>query len=211
MPLGDAFRSIFRCAGRPAIDARGALTAAAAGGHRAPSLPTWSASSRCAADSKLAAGHAAPSRDHRRTRGRALCRALEALADFESYFRTLKPKTRKNMRNARNRLERDGALAHHVADRPREKLGVIAAHPCPAAPSACKDQGLTSRAFRDPRLRRFLREPAGRARYDLLAMSLRHNDEPIAEQWGFVHQQRYYAFVASRDFEQSTKARASCT
>jgi len=31
-------------------------------------------------------------------------------------------------------------------------------------------------------------------------MSLRHKGEPVAEQWGFVHRGRYYAFVASRDF-----------
>jgi CelD/BcsL family acetyltransferase involved in cellulose biosynthesis len=31
-------------------------------------------------------------------------------------------------------------------------------------------------------------------------MSLTHNGTPIAEQWGFVHGGRYYAFVASRDF-----------
>jgi len=36
--------------------------------------------------------------------------ALSAFEDYDAYFQTIKPKTRKNMRNDRNRLERDGAV-----------------------------------------------------------------------------------------------------
>ena len=130
---------------------------------------------------------------------------LAAHDDFETYFRTLKPKTRKNMRNARNRLEREGALTHHVAETPARRSASSPA-PSPAAPDASRDQGLTSRAFTDPDFATFCASLADRPDIDLLAMSLRHNDEPIAEQWGFVHPGRYYAFVASRDFEQSDES-----
>lgn len=51
--------------------------------------------------------------------------ALDSFPDFDSYFSTIKPKTRKNMRNARNRLERDGAITHHVAASSDATLGII--------------------------------------------------------------------------------------
>ncbi|HWA18252.1 MAG TPA: GNAT family N-acetyltransferase [Devosia sp.] len=130
---------------------------------------------------------------------------LAAHPDFETYFKTLKPKTRKNMRNARNRLEREGTLTHQIAASRDETLGVIA-RTLSGRAGRLRDQGLTSRAFTDPDFATFCASLADRPGIDLLAMSLRHNDEPIAEQWGFVHQGRYYAFIASRDFEQSDES-----
>lgn len=130
---------------------------------------------------------------------------LAAYPDFASYFSSLKPKTRKNMRNARNRLERDGALTHQVATSTDEIRAVIARTLAGRA-GRLRDQGLTSRAFTDPGFAAFCTSLAGRADTQLLAMSLRHGGQPIAEQWGFVHRGRYYAFVASRDFEQSEES-----
>ncbi len=34
---------------------------------------------------------------------------------------------------------------------------------------------------------------------ELLAMTLCHGDKPVADQWGFVHKGRYYAFMATWD------------
>ncbi|WP_224704086.1 GNAT family N-acetyltransferase [Devosia aquimaris] len=131
--------------------------------------------------------------------------ALDAFPDFEAYFATIKPKTRKNMRNARNRLERDGAVTHHVASSTAEQLGVIT-RTLTGRAERLKDQGLTSRAFRDTAFTDFCKSLAGRADTPLLAMSLHHKDVAIAEQWGFIHNQRYYAFVASRDFSNSDES-----
>lgn len=131
--------------------------------------------------------------------------ALDAFPDFASYFSTVRVKTRKNMRNARNRLERDGAVTHHVAQNAGETLGVIE-RTLSGRADRLRDQGLTSRAFRDAAFTTFCRGMAQRADLPVMAMSLRHNDEPIAEQWGFVHKQRYYAFVASRDFSNSDES-----
>lgn len=130
---------------------------------------------------------------------------LAGYPDFAAYFQTIKAKTRKNMRNARNRLERDGALTHHVATTRDETLGVIARTLAGRA-GRLRDQGLTSRAFTDPAFADFCASLADREDIELLAMSLRHNGQPIAEQWGFVHQGRYYAYVASRDFEASDES-----
>ena len=131
--------------------------------------------------------------------------ALSAFPDFASYFGTIKPKTRKNMRNDRNRLEREGTLDHHVAATSEEKLGVIR-RTLTGRAERLRDQGLTSRAFRDTAFTDFCTTLADRADMPVMAMSLRHNDQPIAEQWGFVHNQRYYAFVASRDFSNSDES-----
>ena len=131
--------------------------------------------------------------------------ALDAFADYAGYFATIKPKTRKNMRNDRNRLERDGAVTHVVAATPAEKLGVID-RTLSGRADRLKDQGLTSRAFRDSAFSDFCRSLASRDDMPVLAMSLHHNDAAIAEQWGFVHNQRYYAFVASRDFANSDES-----
>lgn len=127
--------------------------------------------------------------------------ALSNFADFAAYHQTIKPKTRKNMRNARNRLEREGVLEHIAAANAEDVRGVIA-RTLEGRAGRLKQQGLTSRAFRDGAFADFCTAlSAGKADGpELLAMSLRHNGEPIAEQWGFVHRGRYYAYVASRDF-----------
>ena len=131
--------------------------------------------------------------------------ALNAFDDFAAYFQTIKPKTRKNMRNDRNRLERDGAVEHHVAATPEEALGVVE-RTLSGRANRLKDQGLSSRAFRDTTFMDFCTSLPNRADVPILAMSLLHKGEPIAEQWGFVHKQRYYAFVASRDFGNSDES-----
>jgi CelD/BcsL family acetyltransferase involved in cellulose biosynthesis len=203
MPLGGAFPQYADFLVDPAVDARAALAALlrAAAASRPADMVTFL---KVRADSNLAC--ALP-------RNAVSTGALEgaphvdlaAHADFETYFKTLKPKTRKNMRNARNRLEREGTLIHHVAAS-REETRRIIARTLAGRAGRLRDQGLTSRAFTDPDFARFCASLADRPDIDLLAMSLHHKDEPIAEQWGFVHQGRYYAFVASRDFDQSDES-----
>lgn len=131
--------------------------------------------------------------------------ALSAFADYAAYFQTIKPKTRKNMRNARNRLEREGALTHHVAETEEQRRGVIERTLLGRA-DRLRDQGLSSRAFRDAAFADFCAALPARPDISVMAMSLRHHGDAIAEQWGFVHQQRYYAFVASRDFSNSDES-----
>ena len=132
--------------------------------------------------------------------------ALADFPDFAAYHQTIKAKTRKNMRNARNRLEREGALVHVVAATPEETLAVIA-RTLEGRAGRLKDQGLTSRAFADGAFSRFCTslvvEEQG---LELMAMSLCHDGRPLAEQWGFVHNGRYYAYVASRDFGQTEES-----
>ncbi|ODT76261.1 MAG: hypothetical protein ABS76_31710 [Pelagibacterium sp. SCN 64-44] len=131
--------------------------------------------------------------------------ALEGFAGFSDYYATIKAKTRKNMRNARNRLERSAPLTHDVAASPEAARAVVA-RTLEGRARRLQQQGLTSRAFRDGDFARFCLSLPGRADLPVLALSLRHGDRPLAEQWGFVHKGRYYAFVASRDFADSDES-----
>ncbi|WP_323015849.1 GNAT family N-acetyltransferase [Devosia sp.] len=130
---------------------------------------------------------------------------LEDFEGFPEYYATIKAKTRKNMRNARNRLERSAPLTHEIAASPEAARAVVA-RTLDGRARRLRQQGLTSRAFRDGDFARFCLSLPGRADLPVLAFSLRHGDRTLAEQWGFSHQGRYYAFVASRDFADSDES-----
>jgi CelD/BcsL family acetyltransferase involved in cellulose biosynthesis len=128
--------------------------------------------------------------------------ALDDFADFDAYFQTIKPKTRKNLRNSRNRLEREAAVSHHVATNADEARGVVE-RTLSGRAERLREQGLSSRAFRETDFARFCASLPDCDNIELLVTSLRCGDDPLAEQWGFVHGGRYYAYVANRDFAHS--------
>lgn len=120
---------------------------------------------------------------------------------FDEYFKATKSKTRKNLRNAQNRLEREGTLAYEVAAT-RETRVALVDRAIAGRAARLKSQGLTSRAFADggfPHFCRLLAE--GLPGFpEVVASSLLHNGRPIAEQWGMVHRGRFYGYVLNRDF-----------
>ncbi len=119
---------------------------------------------------------------------------------FEAYHKSVNAKTRKNMRNARNRLERDAPVRHHVA-RGGEVLAQVIDRSFDGREAWLGRQGLTSRAFRDSGFGAFLgrfKQPQ-ESGIDTIAFALMHGDKPVADQWGFVHKGRYYAFMAGWD------------
>lgn len=122
---------------------------------------------------------------------------LRPYPDFNAYFGTLNAKTRKNMRNTKNRLARSGTLGHRVMTDPAAIAELVErAHA--GRERWLAEQGLTSRAFRDATFGAF----AGRlatpgSALQVMAMSLTLDGKPIADQWGFVHNGRYYAYVAT--------------
>lgn len=131
---------------------------------------------------------------------------LGPYADFKAYYATVNGKTRKNMRNARNRLSRGGPLVHRVFDDPAGVQALVE-----RAQSGrqrwLEEQGLTSRAFRDPSFGAFAlsvaRPDSG---ISIMAMSLTLDGRPLADQWGFVFNDRYYAYVATwtAEFEEAS-------
>ena len=127
--------------------------------------------------------------------------------DFETYFQSVKAKTRKNMRNARNRLERDAPVTHLVA-RGGSVLTEVIDRSFEGREAWLERQGLTSRAFRDSGFAGFVsrfKDPELTG-IETVAFSLQHGDKPIADQWGFIHKGRYYAFIAGWDqaYEESS-------
>lgn len=131
--------------------------------------------------------------------------ALDAYPDFAGYFSTIRSKTRKNIRNARNRLEREAPVEHRVVQDAAERQALIE-RTLEGRAERLKEQGLTSRAFRDSGFRDFCTSLVARDDIALRAFSLQHHGRPLAEQWGFVHAGRYYAYVASRDFSHSDES-----
>jgi CelD/BcsL family acetyltransferase involved in cellulose biosynthesis len=122
---------------------------------------------------------------------------LRPHADFKSSLATLNTKTRKNMRNVKNRVARMGKLGHRVVTDPVQVQELVARAHC-GRERWLEEQGLTSRAFRDPTFGAFAAEVATpESGLQVMAMSLTIDDKPVADQWGFVFNGRYYAYVAT--------------
>ncbi|MBK1794976.1 GNAT family N-acetyltransferase [Devosia sp. WQ 349] len=130
---------------------------------------------------------------------------LSDYPDFAAYFRTVRPKTRKNIRNARNRLEREATLSHHVVDDAGQQLALIE-RTLSSRDQRLKEQGLTSRAFGTRHFQDFCASLVGNPDLSITGFSLVHGQNFLAEQWGFTHGDRYYAYVAARDFSQSDES-----
>lgn len=118
--------------------------------------------------------------------------------DFDTYHKSVKQKTRKNMRNSRNRLNRSAALTHASA-KSGELLKSVIERTYEGREAWLERLGITSRAFMNTDFRAFLErfkssEDTG---VDVLAMTLSHGDKPMSDQWGFVYRGRYYAFMAT--------------
>jgi CelD/BcsL family acetyltransferase involved in cellulose biosynthesis len=126
-------------------------------------------------------------------------------ADFDAYFQSIRTKTRKNMRSSRNRLSRDGVLEHHVVTG-GEGLRETILRTIIGRAGRLEEQGLTSRSFSDPAFAAFCSSLVDHPDVQLMAMSLTRNGEPLSEQWGFVHNQRYYIFMTTRDFGSSEES-----
>jgi CelD/BcsL family acetyltransferase involved in cellulose biosynthesis len=130
---------------------------------------------------------------------------LSEFPSYAAYFQTIRAKTRKNIRNARNRLERQAPLRHDVIDTP-DALRTLVARTLKGRADRLREQGLTSRAFANSHFSEFCDSLVDRVDLPLSGFSLVHGENPIAEQWGFVHRGRYYAFIATRDFSHSDES-----
>ena len=121
--------------------------------------------------------------------------------NFEDYHKSIKSKTRKNMRNARNRLGKMAPVSHETHTEGKG-LGDIIDRTFEAREAWLERMGLTSRAFGDADFALFLsRFKSDKKHPDLkvMATSLKHGKHPIADQWGFIHKNRYYAYIAGWD------------
>jgi CelD/BcsL family acetyltransferase involved in cellulose biosynthesis len=126
--------------------------------------------------------------------------SMAGYGDFESYHATLKSKTRKNLRNARHRLERQGSV-RHVALR-RDPAMAAQLEQCLALRlDWLKERAQTSSAFNDPAFLPLLRKLSDTKSHgiDVMCMSLTVEDTPVSVHFGFAFGGRYYAYMAARN------------
>jgi CelD/BcsL family acetyltransferase involved in cellulose biosynthesis len=125
---------------------------------------------------------------------------LRPHATFDSYYSGVNAKTRKNLRNLRNRMARGAPVTHRVVD--NDDIANVIAESFEGRLRWLEQQGLPSTAFDDPVFRAFVErigELGRRGELTLLAMGLYCGDVPVSLQWGFVHGGRYYAYIAARN------------
>lgn len=123
---------------------------------------------------------------------------LAPYPDFADFHATVSFKSRKNLRNARNRLARNGELTVLVDDQ-GEGLAAAIAGSHAGRLDWLDREGQVSRAFADPAFETFLAALAKPEVTGLgvIAVTIKAGDTPVAYQWGFVHKKRYYAYIAS--------------
>jgi CelD/BcsL family acetyltransferase involved in cellulose biosynthesis len=117
---------------------------------------------------------------------------------FSEYQKTLNAKTRKNLRNAMNRLERHGSVKHRVIDDPTH-LAAVASTTFAGRMDWVRLHGKSTGAFRDPDFRQVLETASAAPDLQLLGFELHAGNDLVASQWGFVYQGRYYAYMSARD------------
>ncbi|MDB5602559.1 MAG: hypothetical protein JWN71_4603 [Xanthobacteraceae bacterium] len=125
---------------------------------------------------------------------------LRPYASFDDYHASVNVKTRKNLRNLRNRMARGAPVTHRVMD--NDDISKVIAESFEGRLRWLEQQGLPSTAFDDPVFRAFVErigELGRRGELALLAMGLYCGDVPVSLQWGFVHRGRYYAYIAARN------------
>ncbi len=118
---------------------------------------------------------------------------------FDDYHRTVATKTRKNLRNALNRMRRAHEVEHHVTDDAVKDGGVIA-QAFDERLTWMELGGKTTPAFRDPDFRRLLEAlPKADPAISLLGFELKTASDAVSTQWGFRYQNRYYAYMSARN------------
>ncbi|MEM1318092.1 MAG: GNAT family N-acetyltransferase [Pseudomonadota bacterium] len=131
---------------------------------------------------------------------------LSAFSNFAEYLPTVRSKTRKNMRNMKNVLQRTAPLTHAVT-RTAQETAPLVDRIYENRSRWLQERGLNSSSFDDEAFRTMVRALAqieGEA-VRPVGMSLRHGDTIIAEMWGFIHNTRYYAYMSSWNKEYSNK------
>ncbi|KAB2849281.1 MAG: GNAT family N-acetyltransferase [Hyphomicrobiaceae bacterium] len=119
---------------------------------------------------------------------------------FDDFHKRIKPKTRKNIRNAKHRLERIGPLAHEQLTQ-KGQVAAALSESFNVRREWLDAQGLSSSAFSDPAFARLVDRLAADRGGDIeiVVMRLQAGERTAAIQWGFVLCGRYYAYIAARN------------
>ena len=133
---------------------------------------------------------------------------LRPYPTIQAYSQTVNAKTRKNIRNLTNRLRRTHDIDHVVTTEALASEPLLIAT-FDARVDWLSRYGRTSAAFQDPNFRTLVSGLAHSTDLKLLGFRLQAGDVTISSQWGFVHQERYYAYMSAmnEDFAEFSPGR----
>jgi len=133
---------------------------------------------------------------------------LRPYPTLQAFAQTVNAKTRKNMRNLTNRLRRAHNI-EHIVTKDAAALEPMLNATFAARVEWLRRYGRTSAAFRDPDFRTLVSGLAQPKDLKLLGFRLQAGDVPICLQWGFIHQDRYYAYMSAmnEDFAEFSPGR----
>jgi CelD/BcsL family acetyltransferase involved in cellulose biosynthesis len=123
---------------------------------------------------------------------------LRPYASTADFRQSVGKKTRKNLRNLRNRLERTHQLSEQIIDE-RSKLGPMIEETFAARQRWMDDFGRTSPAFRDPNFKTVMTSLTLADGINLIGFRLATEEAVASAQWGFVYLGRYYAYLSAKN------------
>ncbi len=133
---------------------------------------------------------------------------LSQWKSFEDYLKSISARSRKTIRNQRNRLHKTAGLSHRVVRQDEIDLEAMVLSTLSGRENWVETMGYSSRALEGKGLRDFLahwlkRPPDG---CELIAFELKHGDVVISTEWGFLFKDCYSAYMAdwNPDYEQSS-------
>lgn len=133
---------------------------------------------------------------------------LTQWGSFEYYLKSISSRTRKTIRNQRNRLHKSAGLSHRIIRQGDPELETLILRSLKGREDWVEAMGYTSRALQGNGLQQFMhalsREEGSGCEF--IAFELKHGDVPISTEWGFLHKNCYFAYMAdwNPDYEQSS-------
>jgi CelD/BcsL family acetyltransferase involved in cellulose biosynthesis len=126
--------------------------------------------------------------------------SLKGHSSFEAFYKTLSSRTRRNVRQRRDKFEAAGKIEHHVCWGASEVTEALR-RAMKLKQEWLDDNGLTSAAFSDPLFQPMIEALAlgAAAGVELIAMVLSIDGQPASIHWGFVSNKRYYLFMTARN------------
>lgn len=134
---------------------------------------------------------------------------LLQLADwenFEAYLKSISARSRKTIRNLRNRLVKSAPLTHRIIRHNETDLKPLILRTLAQREQWVERMGYSSRALDGEGMEAFLEALCQQAPQgaELVALELKHGDVPLSTEWGLLFNGCYYAYMAdwNPDYEQ---------
>ena len=116
--------------------------------------------------------------------------------NFNDYLKTINSKTRKNLRNLRNRLYKENSVSHFVQVTPQEVQTAID-YAFKERVNWTKRNARTSPAFQSSHFSEIVGTLTKAEHINTVAFALKSGDDYIAAQWGIFYANRYYAYISA--------------